>query len=169
MEGDDCNEEIQKCEDWKECEKYEKSIDYSSIMKCANGLQCLANGLSSEKLTEGKCFRTGEILYMKRLPDAEFIQTIQNDTILRKDSSLFCIDWKLEHKHKECGEIERLPKILNKTLNDCANHCREDNSKKFLYGMNADEGGMSCVCVKDCFVQASDRGYSMYKYDPGND
>ena len=65
MEGDSCTEEIQKCKNWKECEKYEKPIDSSGFTKCANGLQCLANGLPSENLMNGTCYRTGEILYMK--------------------------------------------------------------------------------------------------------
>ena len=65
MEGEACNEEIQKCKNWKECEKYEKSIDSSDVMKCANGLQCLDYSVFAEEFTGAKCFRTGEILYMK--------------------------------------------------------------------------------------------------------
>ena len=75
MEGEYCDVEVQKCKNWKECKKDDKSIDSSGTMKCANGLQCLANELPSGKLMEGKCFRTGEILYTKCLPDTKFILT----------------------------------------------------------------------------------------------
>ena len=72
MEGKDCTEEIYVCKNWKDCRKYEKSTDFSQVMKCANGLQCLVNDLSTKKvIAPGKCFRTGKILYLKCLLDME--------------------------------------------------------------------------------------------------
>ena len=82
-------------------------------------------------------------------------------------SSSFCIDWKLEHKHKRCLPFDNVL-IPNKTLNDCANHCK-GKFKMFQYGMDAAEGDMRCICPKKCDNLGSDKGYSIYKYDPGND
>ena len=60
------------------------------------------------------------------------------------------------------------------TLNECANRCREKNSRMFTYGtygMNNEKNGMLCYCVNKCtkIPNTDGKKYPFYKYDPGND
>ena len=74
-EGELCTEEIMVCENWKGCTKHEKSTDVSEFMKCANGLQCLANDPPTKNVKYGDCYRTGNIIYLRCLLDIEFYGT----------------------------------------------------------------------------------------------